>query len=184
MSETVETTQSQQSDQPSGQGEGDGNGPGQQPATPQAFTQTDVERIVKERLAQAQRKTEQQVAKAAADAEAKALAEQGKFKELYEKLQADLQDRESKLAAMERRQLAASVAGKVGLPATLADRLQGSTPEEMEADARAILEALPKPAAPNINASQGTNAPREGQMTEDRRAELAARYGVNPKYLQ
>jgi hypothetical protein len=40
------------------------------------------------------------------------------------------------------------VAEKVGLPSALADRLHGETPEEMEADAKAILEALPKPAAP------------------------------------
>lgn len=180
MTDEVTTT----NDQPSGQGDGDGNGPGQQPATPTTFTQADVDRIVKERLAKAQAKAEEGAKRAAADAEAKALAEQGEFKKLYEKLQADLQERESKLAAMERQQAQATIAGKLGLPAALAARLQGNTPEEMEADARALLEALPKPTAPNINSVPGGNAPSDGQLAAADMAELAAIYGVNPKYLK
>jgi hypothetical protein len=170
------------SDQPSGQGDGDGNAPGQQAVTPATFTQADVDRIVKERLAKAQSKAEEATRKAAADAEAKTLAEQGEFKRLYEKLQADFQAQAERVAAMERQRTQGEIASKLGLPASLASRLQGATPEEMEADAKALLDALPKPTAPNINPTPGgVNSTQLGAADA---AELAAIYGVNPKYLK
>lgn len=52
---------------------------------------------------------------------------------------------EARLKAAERASTAQTIAAKVGLPAAFADRLKGETPDEMEADAKAILEALPKP---------------------------------------
>ena len=73
---------------------------GQNPATPPAtnggtdqqktveeakFTQADVERIIAERLDRERKKAEEKAAKAQAEAEAKALAEQNQFKELAEK---------------------------------------------------------------------------------------------------
>lgn len=170
------------SDQSSGQGDGDGNAPGQQAATPTTFTQADIDRIVKERLAKAQSKADEAAKKAAADAEAKALAEQGEFKRLYEKLQADHQAQAERIAAMERQRTQAEIASKLGLPTALAARLQGSTPEEMEADAKALLEALPKPTAPNINPTPGVGS--AAQLGAADVAELAAIYGVNPKYLK
>jgi predicted Zn-dependent protease len=53
---------------------------------------------------------------------------------------------EARLKQIERENVQREIAAKVGLPAKLASRLQGETPEEMEADAKAILEDLPKPA--------------------------------------
>jgi predicted RNase H-like HicB family nuclease len=41
-------------------------------------------------------------------------------------------------------QLKQSTASKLGLPEILANRLQGETPEEIEADAKQLLETLPK----------------------------------------
>lgn len=71
---------------------------GQNPATPPAtnggdqqkpeekqFTQADIERIIAERLDRERKKAEEKAAKAQAEAEAKALAEQNQFKELAEK---------------------------------------------------------------------------------------------------
>jgi len=57
-----------------------------------------------------------------------------------------------KLAALERREMQRSIGMKYGLNEALIPRLQGETPEEMEADAKALSEALPKaPKTPAIN---------------------------------
>lgn len=50
----------------------------------------------------------------------------------------------AKVKDLERREMVRSVADKVGLPPALAARLRGETPEEVEADAKALLELIPK----------------------------------------
>lgn len=57
--------------------------------------------------------------------------------------------------------LKAQIAAKVGLPGALASRLQGETPEEIEADAKEILDTLPKPAAINATNPGGGNTVKE-----------------------
>lgn len=64
-----------------------------------------------------------------------------------EEFDAALADVKTKNAELERSLQIATVARKFDLPAELAGRLQGSTPEELEADAKA-LQALLTPAAP------------------------------------
>jgi len=123
--------------------------------TDKTFTQADVDRIVKERLQREQGKAEQLAQKAREEAEAKALAEQGKYKELFEKQQADLQAAADRVKALELQTLRNNVATKVGLPAAFVDRLRGETEAEIEADAKSILAIIPKPTAPNINANSG-----------------------------
>src|SRR6185369_5310026 len=57
------------------------------------------------------------------------------------------------------------VIAEVNLPSIFADRLQGTTKEEMLADAKKILEVLPKQqpkTAPTLNATN----PANGQLTE------------------
>lgn len=56
------------------------------------------------------------------------------------------------------------VIAEVNLPSIFADRLQGTTKEEMLADAKKILEVLPKqkPAAPHLDPTN----PANGQVTE------------------
>ncbi len=64
------------------------------------------------------------------------------------------------------------VADKTGLPAVFADRIRGETPEEMEADAKSILDALPKQkAAPN----SGVTAPGDKTVTGESDAERRRR---------
>lgn len=126
-------------------------------AESKTFTQADVDRIIKERLAREQSKAQQEVQKAREEAEAKALAEQGEFKKLYEKQQAELTAKEQRIKAMEIETLRRSVATKLGLPELLFDRLRGETADEIEADAKTLLAAIPKPNAPNIN-STGSGA--------------------------
>ena len=123
--------------------------------TDKIFAQADVDRIVKERLQREQGKAEQLAQKAREEAEAKALAEQGKYKELFEKQQADLQAAADRVKALELQTLRNNVATKVGLPAAFVDRLRGETEAEIEADAKSILAIIPKPTAPNINANSG-----------------------------
>jgi hypothetical protein len=75
------------------------------------------------------------------------------------------------------------VAAKVNLPAALVDRLQGETADELEADAKALLAALPKPAAPNINAGAPAGVPPVGVMSEEERKLRAAALGVDWRYF-
>ena len=71
-----------------------------------------------------------------------------------ERLQAELDKARGELKAKTVRTMQIEVAAKVGIPAALSDRLKGETPEEMEEDAKAILDMLPKQkAAPNSGAT-------------------------------
>lgn len=94
-------------------------------------------------------------------------AEEAKRKEAAmtetEKATKRAQELEAKLKQYERAEAQRKVAEKVGLPAALATRLQGETPEELEADAKVLLETLPKPTkpAPGINATNPANASNE-----------------------
>lgn len=149
------------------------------------FTQADLDRIVNERLERERTKSQKDAAKAQADAEAKVLTEQGKYKELFEKQQADLQAAQAEARQASIKVMQRDIASKTNLPLALAERLRGETLEEMEADAKNILAALPKPAAPNINASNGAGgAPAAGQLSEADKQRIADKYGVDPHYVQ
>lgn len=164
------------------------------PATPSAGTQkaeTPAEVMIpKSRLDEVLSKLktyEQEKTKAQKDAEAAEtarLAEQGKYKEIADALQAKLDAAATAAKSAELRLLQRDVAAKTGLPAALAERLRGEDEADMIADAKSILQALPKPAAPNINAESGAGgAPLPGQMSEAEKQELAAVFGVNPKFM-
>ena len=113
--------------------------------------------------------------KARADAEAASLAEQGKYKELWEKAQADAQAAGAKVAQMERDQQRRDAAQAAGIP-QLWQRLQGSTPEELAEDAKALAAmmqpAQPAPGQPGRQPTQPTPAPqgRNGLTPEEKRA--------------
>jgi hypothetical protein len=112
--------------------------------TPATFTQADVDRIVKERLQREQARSVEAAQKAAAAAEAKALAEQGDYKKLYEKAQADAAATAARIKAMELESLRSTIGRKLGLPETLHGRIQGEDEAAIEADANALLAALPQ----------------------------------------
>lgn len=67
-----------------------------------------------------------------------------------------------------------AIAEKVGLPPALAVRLQGTSDEELEQDAKALLGSLPKP-APKPSGINPTNPPNPGQneTREQKKARLA-----------
>ena len=157
----------------------------EQKAETVTFTQADVDRIVSERLQRAERKAQEATAKATAEAEKRAAEEQGKWKELYEKTQAEAETERTARRGLELATLKEKIARTVGLPEKLAIRLQGEDEESLTADAKSILADLPKPTAPNINSGSGSGTGTQvgGQYGGMSKEELAATYGLNPKYL-
>jgi hypothetical protein len=84
---------------------------------------------------------------------------------------------EAELSAVKRAQMQAAAAAKLGLPAALADRLKGDTADELEADAKVILETLPKPAppapkSPGINPLNPGGNGSPGETREQKRTRL------------
>jgi hypothetical protein len=63
------------------------------------------------------------------------------------------------------------VAEKAKLPLSLADRLKGETPEEMEADAAILLAALPVKPAPKLEPTN-PGEPQTGETDEQKRKRL------------
>ena len=163
----------------------DGTPAGTQGETAQTrtFSQADVDRLIAERLEREKGKATKAADAARAEAERKSAEEQGKWKELYEKQQSELTQAQAKARELELGKQRSDVAAKVGLPVALADRLRGETPEEMETDAKAMLAALPKPAAPNINNGAGGQAAGASAMDEAERIRLASIYGVSAKHF-
>ena len=120
--------------------------------------------------------------------ETAALAEQGKFKELYETaenraatLEKQLREQADEIAAQKLALLRQQVATEKGLPAALADRLQGTTVEELTADAETLLAAMPRPPAPDLDggARGNGNGPTEADMMR-----ILSRYNISPRYLE
>jgi len=122
-------------------------------------------------LIRKQRDELKQAKKAAAELEHyKKLEEERKQAEMTEtdRLKAELDKLQSELTAKTVRTMQIEVAAKLGLPAALSNRLQGETLEEMEEDAKAILEVLPKQkAAPNTGATNPGEQAGSGDTFED-----------------
>jgi hypothetical protein len=111
-------------------------------------------------------------------AEEAAAKEQGRFQELYEKAQSELE--QVRYDSMRQR-----IAAEKGFP-TLWGRLQGVDEAEVAADMEALLESFPKPAPPNINGSAGAAPSRDKTPTVDlgmAREEFAAVYGVPVQFV-
>jgi hypothetical protein len=93
-----------------------------------------------------------------------------------EKLKKQLAEKEAALTELAHRSLQREVAEKVGLPAVFAERLKGSDADEMEADAKLILEALPKAGQPKVGTTNpGSNATGNGETDEQRLARIHGR---------
>jgi hypothetical protein len=110
-------------------------------------------------------------------AEQAALAEQGKFKELFEKSNTELEKLRSELAAKDRALLVEKTAQKFNLPTELRDRLRGDTAEELESDAKALAKfAVVKREAPASEAAATGNA--VGVLDSGREEELKKRFRI------
>ena len=64
------------------------------------------------------------------------LKEKQEWQKIAEAKEAEAKTLQQQLEALNRKQLQADIAAKIGLPSTLASRLQGNTAEELEADAK------------------------------------------------
>jgi len=94
-----------------------------------------------------------------------------------DRLKMELERAQSELKAKTVRTMQIEVAAKLGLPAALSDRLHGETLEEMEEDAKAILEVLPKKPAPNLGA---TNPGDRAGVVETHAQKKARLLGQSP----
>lgn len=159
------------------------NAPASGEQAARTFTQADVDRMIAERLDRERKHSETKAQKAREEAERKAAEEQGEFKKLYELAQAKAAAAEQRARELELAGLRREAAAKFNLPAKLADRLQGETLEELEADAKAVAAELPKPAAPNINATGGAGNAHSAADSEALEA-MAVRLGVKPEIFK
>lgn len=97
-----------------------------------------------------------------------------------QKMQSQFEQAQAELRALKQAELRRQVAAKVELPPAFADRLQGETPEELEADAKKLLEALPKAPKPTaLSATAPGAGASQGKTVEQRRAEVYGT-GSNP----
>lgn len=128
------------------------------------------------RMEAALKKANSEAAKSRKQLEALEKAEQErKDAELSEteRLKKRLAEIEAEAANLKRTELQRQAAEKAGLPASLATRLQGETLEELETDAKALAETLPKKQAPPLlTTNPGGNADGNGETDEQRRRRL------------
>ena len=95
-----------------------------------------------------------------------------------ERLKAELEETRQQYAELKKAEQRRAAAEKVGLPLAFAPRLQGETPDELEADAKSLLEALPKAAQQKTPAVAPTN-PGSGASTRETVDQQRARvYGT------
>ena len=80
-----------------------------------------------------------------------ALAEQGKFEELYKEQLKEAEKAQGELATIKHDSLRRDVATKAGFP-QFWNRIQGATEDELEADMKVFSGGMPKATAPNIDA--------------------------------
>ena len=97
-----------------------------------------------------------------------------------DKLTKRLQETEARLKATERTALQRQAAEKLGLPLAFASRLTGETPEELEADAKLLFEALPKAEkkTPNLSPTNPGGA-TQGETIDQQLARIHGQ-GVDP----
>lgn len=137
------------------------------------FTQAELDAIVKERLDRERKAREKVAADEKAKHEAETMAKNAEWEKLAKQREDELAKLQADIKARDLRDKRRAIGQKAGLPDAIADRLTGETDEELEADAKAILEALPKGALPKVSATNpGQNARGQGESDAERRKRL------------
>jgi hypothetical protein len=143
------------------------------------YTQAELEQILKDRIAR-EKEAGAKAAQAAADKAAlDAAAKNGEWQKVAEQTKAQLAEMQAAIEARDLTDKKRSIAERVGLPPALAARLIGKTDEEIEKDAKALMDTLPKPAAtkPNLTPTNpGANATQQ-ETDAQKRARL---FGTTP----
>jgi hypothetical protein len=130
------------------------------------LTQAEVEQIVKDRLGREAEKRKAGEAEAARKAAETAAQQNGEWEKLAKQREAELAQLQASLKQRDLADKKRSIAEKVGLPPALAARLIGDTDEEIEKDAKALFETLPKPAASKQAGLQPMNPGANGSQQE------------------
>ena len=104
-------------------------------------------------------------------AEATALEEQGKYKELYEKAQADAETAAGALATLSANAMKQTVATEAGYPA-LWERISGDDEEALKADMVTLIAAIPAVKAPPIDGGTGSGSRSKEPASEWSEAEV------------
>jgi hypothetical protein len=171
-------------------GEQGGKGKEFQPIT----SQEDLDALVTKRLARASEKTRKDVETAVraelAEEQKKAKAkEEGDFKALYEAEQKKREDAEHERDSEKMSALRTRVAAKHKLPDALANRLSGTTEEELEADAKELAKLVTgkqvvdtEAGAGNKGAGKGpSNRPIPPEKKEGEQSKPAYTFDGQPK---
>jgi len=88
-----------------------------------------------------------------------------------EKANKRAEEAERKAQLLERESLQRKAAEAAQLPTAFADRIKGDTLEDMEADAKRLLEAMPKKSAPSLPANN-PGSQSAGETDQQKRARL------------
>lgn len=141
--------------------------------TTETLTAEELQKALEEAQRSLKNKTEEAARVHAKLTKFEAAEEERRKAELSEidRLKADLQAAQTAAKQAQIAVLKKEIAEKTGLPAALALRLAGETPDEIEADAKALLEALPKKTAPNLNPTNPGGA-TGGETDAERRKRL------------
>lgn len=88
-----------------------------------------------------------------------------------EKANKRAEEAEAKAQRLERESLQRKSAEAIGLPSAFAERIKGSTLEEMQEDAKQLLEAMPNKVAPKLQANNPGSQPA-GESDKEKRERL------------
>jgi hypothetical protein len=132
------------------------------------YTEAELEQIIKDRLGREKVKSEKAVQEAADRAAQEAAAKNGEWEKVAKANEAKLAELQGALKNRELLDLKRTIAERIGLDPKLASRLNGDTEADIETDAKALLETLPKQPkpGPGIVTNPGPNATPQNTENE------------------
>jgi Domain of unknown function (DUF4355) len=107
------------------------------------FSQADIDRIVKERLDREKKKRDAALEKQREEAERKRLEEEQKYKELYEKLQGDLETQRKEALQVRKESLLAQAGYSEEQAKTLVKLVEGEDDEALKASLETVKTLFP-----------------------------------------
>jgi hypothetical protein len=110
---------------------------------PRSFTQADIDRIVKERLDREKKKREAALEKQREEDERKRLEEKQEYKELYEKLQGDLETQRKEALKTKKESLLAQAGYSEEQASTLVKLVEGENDDELKASLESVKALFP-----------------------------------------
>jgi hypothetical protein len=140
------------------------------------FTEAEVEQLIKDRLTRESAKKEKAIQEATAKAAEETAKKSGEWEKVAQAKEQELLRLQTELKSRELHDLKRNVAEKVGLPAALAARLMGETEADLEKDAKALLDTLPK--QPKPTAGPIPNPGASGQVAETDAQKRARLFGA------